>query len=174
MRWRTGFNNSRWKSPHRQCIFVVVIQMNEWFFLFSHIHTTLSFSHVVFIILSQHSSFLLYLFQCGTLHSRCLLLPTFPVSTASHPLHNRLLPHLCLCHLPPACPPPPQHPSAPTHSQTPTSLPSSVTDSSSTVQTSPAMVGGEFHRALVLLFSRSSQSSLPFNIRHKPYRPCWL
>ena len=87
------------------------------------------------------------------------LLPTFPISTAPHPLHNRLLPHLCLYHLPPACLPPPQHPSAPTHSQTPTSLPSSVTDSSSTVQTSPAMVGGEFHRALVLLLSRSSQSS---------------
>ena len=85
--------------------------------------------------------------------------PPFPVSTAPPPLHNRLLPHLCLFHLPPVCPPPPQHPSAPTHSQTPTSLPSSVTDSSSTVQTSPAMVGGEFHRALVLLFSRSSQSS---------------
>ena len=89
------------------------------------------------------------------------LLPTFP-SLQPPPLHNQLFSCCCcccLCCLSSTRSLSPQHPSAPTHSQTPASLPSSVTDSSSTVQISPAMVGGEFHRALVLLFSRSSQSS---------------
>ena len=44
----------------------------------SFIHTTHSFSNVVFIILSQHSSFLLYLFQCDTLHSQCICCLLFP------------------------------------------------------------------------------------------------